>query len=125
MYNLVFVLFVVCILVYIINFKKLCKKITFNYCFQILRITESYNPEISAHIIAEILNCIGKESIVVKILGKIIVSVILFFNVIFLEGADQCTVIPQGKFCVDIRHETEVRNDFLWSELIEPRLLFP
>ncbi|XP_068892749.1 uncharacterized protein coil isoform X2 [Tenebrio molitor] len=80
--------------------------------FKILRISESYTPEVSSNIVGKVLSYETENKEIT-------------FEVFY--GQEQC-VQPLGKFSVDTEQPEQLNNNIfhcVWSSLLEPRLLFP
>ncbi|KAG5887927.1 hypothetical protein JTB14_003023 [Gonioctena quinquepunctata] len=80
--------------------------------FRVLKLAEDYKPEMSSYITGKVTNFNSDSNTV---------------NFEILGGLDQCQE-PRGKFSMDIDEfpESQSRDrEFIWTDLVEPRLLFP
>ncbi|KAK5639977.1 hypothetical protein RI129_010788 [Pyrocoelia pectoralis] len=109
-----------------VNYKDLCEKEIMSFpimrgvepkvndiiAFKRFMLSEDYTPEISNYIIGNVCSYSPSTStIVIKV----------------LEGKEQCNE-PKGKFYIEENANGPRNNQelqFMWRELIEPRLLFP
>ncbi|KAJ8927889.1 hypothetical protein NQ314_019633 [Rhamnusium bicolor] len=97
------------------SMSKMLPKVGDFIAFKILRITESYTPEISSYIIGKVLQ-FNSES------QQVTCGI--------LSGLDQCDE-PKGKLSLDVEEGVAINKTehhirvLTWVDLIDPRLLFP
>ncbi|XP_031357380.1 uncharacterized protein LOC116181221 [Photinus pyralis] len=112
--------------VQIVNYKDLCENEIKNFpimkgvdpkvddiiAFKRFMLSENYTPEVSNYIIGSVCSYSPSTStVVIKV----------------LEGREQCND-PRGKFYMEENEngvQSSTVHQYVWSELIEPRLLFP
>lgn len=112
--------------VQMVNYKDLCENEIKNFpimkgvdpkvddivAFKRFMLSENYTPEISNYIIGSVCSYSPSAStVVIKV----------------LEGREQCND-PKGKFYIEESEnglQSSTLQQYVWSELIEPRLLFP
>lgn len=93
---------------------------------QILRISESYTPEVSSCIVGKVLNYEkSSKEITMEILCKLSNFLNFYLIIVFSDGQDQCAD-PQGKFSLE-KEPVEESNkyQYFWPSLLEPRLIYP